>query len=207
MLCALFLALGPNGIHPSNADDTPVAPSEAAPGASAAAAVPSRVIDFEKLETIDNKVYEQVTVRKIEPDSLLIEHRIGIARISLFDLPIKIQEQYEFDPDEAIEHYKQREAEQRALRKEMLLKRVEHQAAEEAKTREKNLERLAKAQWIPVRAKIVAIKGNNALAHVDRVVIVPTRTKTVFGVAERHHRRGPVVKSECWKILDRLHLA
>jgi hypothetical protein len=140
-----------------------------------------RPIDFEKLETSDGKIYQRVTVRKIEPDSLLVEHLTGMARISLFDVSEEIQQHYEFDRDAAMAHYQARDAEQRALRKQMLLERVRLQAAEEAQTRRENLERRAKLEWVPVRARIVKIRGSDALAFIDRIVLKETRTKTVFG--------------------------
>lgn len=156
-------------------------PSTPATRGDAKTAPPSRIIHFEVLETTDNRVYQQVTVRKAEPDSLLIEHLSGIVRVSLFDLSEEIQTRYHFDRDAAIEHYKRREAEQRAMRKQLLLERVRQQAIEEGETRQQNLERLAKAEWIPVRAKILAVDKGNALAIVDRIVMKPTRTKTALG--------------------------
>ena len=153
--------------------------SGTAPGETTDA--PSRVIQFEKLETTDNKVYEQVTVRKIEPDSLLIEHLNGVARVSMFDLSEEIQKHYEFDRDAAIEHYKRREAEQRAIRKQLFFERIRQQAADEAELRLQNLERQAKMEWIPVRAQIVTVSDGNALAYVDRIVMVPTYTKSALG--------------------------
>lgn len=188
---ALIFMLGLHCALNSAADDSTTAPAKAKTGANAPAQTgsaagdttepPKRVIHFEKLETTDDKTYQQVTVRKIEPDSLLIEHLNGVARVSMFDLSEEIQKRYEFDRDAAIEHYKRREAEQRALRKQLLLDRVRQQAAEEAELRQQNLEREAKMKWIPVRANIVTVSDGNALAFVDRIVMVPTRNKNALG--------------------------
>jgi hypothetical protein len=191
LLTAMLVTLGLNSTHFSMAEQDQTAttstrpkttsPSEPADSSSEKAETLNRVIDFEKLETTDNKIYQKVTVRKIEPDSLLIEHLSGVARVSLFDLSEEIQKHYEFDHDAAIEHYKRRQSFQRAMRKKLLLDRVRQQAVEEAEVRQQNLERLAKTEWIPVRAKIVFVKNGNALALVDRIVMKPTRGKTALG--------------------------
>ena len=174
------------------ADDSSAATSAAAQtGAPATAAAVEnsksgseaggRVIHLEKLETKDGKVYTQVTVRKTEPDSLLIEHSNGLASISLFDVSEEIQERYHFDHEAAIEAYKRREAEQRAVRRKLFHDRIRQQAAEEAEKRQENLERRAKMEWLPVRAKILTVRDGGALAIVDRIVMRPTRTINAFG--------------------------
>ena len=112
LLTAMLVTLGLNSTQFSMAEQDQTAttstrpettsPSEPAVSSSEKAEPLNRVIDFEKLETTDNKIYQKVTVRKIEPDSLLVEHLSGIARVSMFDLSEKIQKHYEFDRDAAI---------------------------------------------------------------------------------------------------------
>lgn len=63
-------------------------------------------MDFARLETTNGKVYEQVKVRKIDPDGIAIMHDAGLAKVMFENLPKELQTAYGFDPVKAIEHRK-----------------------------------------------------------------------------------------------------
>lgn len=62
---------------------------------------------FDKLETLNGKVYEKVEVRKIEPDGISIIHDAGTAKVMFENLPKALQDAYQFDPGKAAEHREQ----------------------------------------------------------------------------------------------------
>jgi len=165
------------GVTCARAQESPSTPATE----TTATAKTGAAFDFESLATLDGKIYRQAIVRKVEPDSLLVEHAGGLARVSLFDLTEEIQQRYHFDHDQAMAHYKQREAEQRALRKQLFFERIRQDAEAEAEARQEALENTVAADWIPVRASIVSLHGDDALARVDRIILRPTRTINAFG--------------------------
>lgn len=62
---------------------------------------------FDKLQTLNGKVYEKVEVRKIEPDGISIIHDAGTAKVMFENLPKALQDAYQFDPGKAAEHREQ----------------------------------------------------------------------------------------------------
>ncbi len=53
---------------------------------------------------VDGVLYEQVEVREITPESVVIRHRRGIGSIPLQNLPPALQERFAYDPDAAAAH-------------------------------------------------------------------------------------------------------
>ena len=77
-----------------------------------------------ELVTLDGKFYQDVTIRKVEPDGLSILHKSGTAKVPFEQLPGSIQEKYGYSAEAAAEHRKQladaqraREAAEKAARK------------------------------------------------------------------------------------------
>jgi hypothetical protein len=60
--------------------------------------------EFARLETTNGKVYEQVKVRKIEPDGISIIHDTGVAKVLFGKLSPDLQTAYGYDPAKAQEH-------------------------------------------------------------------------------------------------------
>jgi len=67
-----------------------------------------------ELVTLDGKFYQDVTIRKVEPDGLSILHKSGTAKVSFEQLPASMQEKYGYDAEAAAAH---RKAEAEAQRK------------------------------------------------------------------------------------------
>lgn len=53
------------------------------------------------LTTVTGKVYEEVTISKVDPDGLKIMHSGGIAKVKFSDLNTELQEKYGYDPSAA----------------------------------------------------------------------------------------------------------
>jgi len=138
-------------------------------------------IDYERLATTDGEVYFNVKIRKIEPDSLIVEHRNGAARISFFDLPDEIRDSYGFDADRAMAHYKARDERLRALRKQQFHEKLlaDAKLAEAAKLEAH--ENDVRQNWIPARARIIEVGPAGALAYVERITMERQPTKTALG--------------------------
>lgn len=56
---------------------------------------------FPVLKTTDGKEYKTVTVTRVDPDSLKIEHEDGAASVPLANLPEDLQKRFNFDPHRA----------------------------------------------------------------------------------------------------------
>ncbi len=140
-----------------------------------------RGIDYERLVTIKGDVFFDVRIRNIEPDSLIVEHRNGAARVSLFDLPDEIRDSYGFDPDRAMAHYKARDERLRALRKQQLQAKLLAEAEMAKTARREAHEDDIRQNWISARARIIEIGPDGALAYVDRITMERQPTKTALG--------------------------
>lgn len=57
--------------------------------------------EFAKLETTNGRVYEHVTVRKIEPDGISIMHADGSAKIVFEQLPEDVRRSLGYDPEKS----------------------------------------------------------------------------------------------------------
>ena len=85
---------------------------------------------FEKLETTKGKVYENVTVRKVEPDGLSIMHESGTAKVAFEHLSDELKTAFGYDEGKAAEH---REAQAEKDRHNELAMLAEEAAAASAK--------------------------------------------------------------------------
>jgi len=89
---------------------------------------------MEKFTTLDGKVYEDVTVKSVDPLGMSITHRNGSRRIPYKELPAEMQELYQFNQDEALKKLK-REA-LRRKQYELALAAAERARAERGGKRE-----------------------------------------------------------------------
>ena len=60
-----------------------------------------------ELVTLDGKLYQGVTIRKVEPDGLSILHAAGTAKVPFEKLSTELREKYGYDETAAAEHQKQ----------------------------------------------------------------------------------------------------
>lgn len=67
-----------------------------------------------ELVTLDGKFYQDVTIRKVEPDGLSIVHKAGTAKVPFEKLPESMQEKFGYNADAAAAHRKQLADAQRA---------------------------------------------------------------------------------------------
>ena len=63
---------------------------------------------FERITTVDGKIYDKVNVKKIDPDGLLVDFMpkdggFGTAKIKFRNLPPALQQRYAYDPARATE--------------------------------------------------------------------------------------------------------
>ncbi len=148
---------------------------------AASAALEPKGQHYERLETTKGVIYTDCTVVSLEPDSMVVQHTNGVARISFFDLPKDIQDRYGFDPVAAVEHYEKRFEAQRELRKVMVQEKLRYEAEQAAAERRKDLNQEVEARWIAVRARITTLKKEGAVAWCDRVAFIRTKTRSKLG--------------------------
>lgn len=54
--------------------------------------------------TVGDEVYEEVSVREVNPETVVILHRGGLSSLPLKTLPENLQERFDYDPDKANAH-------------------------------------------------------------------------------------------------------
>jgi hypothetical protein len=52
-------------------------------------------------KTIDGKEYKNVTVRRVEPDGLVLKSKSGISKVYFVELPKEVQERFHYDAEKA----------------------------------------------------------------------------------------------------------
>jgi len=137
--------------------------------------------DFATLETKDGTVLHKCFVSRVETDGLVVRHSGGVAHVSFFDLPPDIQKKYDFDPVTALKDYKSRIAIDRSRRKQMLLETEKQKAAEVRVLAELELYEIAKREWIPAEATIIAKREKGFFARARKIVLVPTKVISKLG--------------------------
>jgi hypothetical protein len=53
------------------------------------------------LKTIEGKEYKNVTVKRVEPDGLVLSSKSGIAKVYFTELPKDVQQRFNYDPEKA----------------------------------------------------------------------------------------------------------
>lgn len=85
------------------------------------------------LLSLKGVLYEEVTVRKVEPDGLSIMHKNGATKVLFKDLPLDVRQKYDYDEKKAEEYAKsmaeqqQRVAAAENAKEQERLARAEHQ--------------------------------------------------------------------------------
>jgi hypothetical protein len=93
------------------------------------------------LKTIEGKEYKNVTVKRVEPDGLVLSSKSGIAKVYFTELPKDVQQRFNYDPEKAAAY----SAEQNAAL-EQARKQQEEALRLKAEATQKNNEQLSKEQ-------------------------------------------------------------
>jgi hypothetical protein len=140
-----------------------------------------------ELVTLDGKFYQDVTIRKIEPDGLSIVHKAGTAKVPFEQLPGSIQEKYGYTPEAAAEHRKQLADAQRAreaTEKAALDKKAKAAAAQTAADADKefaaNVEKAAKmVDMSAFQDSKIGLIGNIRVGSLRTVPVKSTLGSTI----------------------------
>jgi uncharacterized membrane protein YgcG len=89
-------------------------------------------------KTIDGKEYKNVTVRRVEPDGIVLTSKSGISKVYFAELPKEVQERYHYDPEKAAAYSAEVNAAQEQARKQQ-----EEAMRQKAEATQKNNEQLA----------------------------------------------------------------
>lgn len=137
---------------------------------------------YDELTLRDGSVYEKCRVIRADPDALLVEHSRGMARLSLFELPVTVQEEWGFDPFKATEHFKAEAARQRGLRWRLFWERQEYESEQARQQDEERLLATAAREWIPVEATVLQrLEDGSLVARCQQVTFKKTKTKSTLG--------------------------
>ena len=137
---------------------------------------------YDKLTLRDGSVFEKCRVIRADPDALLVEHSRGMARLSLFELPASVQEEWGFDPFKATEYFKAETARQRELRWRMFWERQQYESEQAQQEDEQRLMATAAREWVPVEATVLKrLEGGSMVASCKRVTFKKTKTKSTLG--------------------------
>jgi hypothetical protein len=134
-----------------------------------------------ELVTKKGEIFRKVTVMRVDADALLVRHEGGMARVSLFDLGPELQARYDFDPIEALKRYQADLAVQREQRQTAVLEAEKRRAAAIRAEAERERFEVAKDEWAPVEAEVLAIRDEGALLRASRIVLVPTQVRSTLG--------------------------
>jgi hypothetical protein len=107
-------------------------------------------------KTIDGKEYKNVTIKRVEPDGLILSGKSGISKVYFTELPKDVQQRFGYDADRAREYaaeqnkgleeaQKQQVEQMRQSEQEMLKKNNESRKGEDAFQQWKNAQSLQDA--------------------------------------------------------------
>jgi len=91
------------------------------------------VIRADDFKTIDGKEYKNVTVRRVEPDGIVLITSVGISKVYFTELPKEVQERFHYQPDKAAAYATQQAANYAALQRQQ-----EEAMRQQAETKERN---------------------------------------------------------------------
>jgi hypothetical protein len=61
------------------------------------AALSASVVLADDFKTIDGKEYKNVTVKRVEPDGIVVSSKSGISKVYFTELPKEVQQRYGYD--------------------------------------------------------------------------------------------------------------
>ena len=68
-------------------------------------------------KTIDGTEYKNVTVKRVEPDGIVLSSKSGISKVYFTELPKDVQERFHYDPEKATAYSGEQNAAQEQVRK------------------------------------------------------------------------------------------
>jgi hypothetical protein len=146
-------------------------------------------VKLDHLVTLDGKVYQAVTIRKVEPDGLSIVHEAGTAKVPFEKLPEELQEKYGYDEAAAAEHRKRvAEAQRRqdAADKTASEKRKKEAAAQAATEADKDFaEKLQKAAKM-VRIEAFQDSQIGLIGDIEEATLTAEPVKSTLGTTVGH---------------------
>jgi hypothetical protein len=92
-------------------------------------------------KTIEGREYKNATVKRVEPDGIVLSSSSGIAKVYFTELPKEVQERFHYDPEKAAVYSTEQNANLEALRKQQ-----EEAQRQKAEVTQKNSEQFAKEQ-------------------------------------------------------------
>ena len=138
---------------------------------------------FGVLRTDEGVEYRNVKVVRVEPDSLIIQHDDGMARVPLFDLSPEIQARFAFDPFKGMKHFKEETQRQRELRWRLFWEGERYKAEQMEKEERARIIESAKLNWVPVEASVLRRVPDGVLARCRRVVLFPPSRRVPWSFA------------------------
>src|SRR5438132_1598877 len=92
-------------------------------------------------KTTDGKEYKNVTVKRVEPDGIVLSSKSGISKVYFTELPKEVQQRFNYDPEKATAYSAEQNASLEQLRKQQ-----EEAMRQKADVTQKNNQQLAKDQ-------------------------------------------------------------
>src|SRR5260370_41507422 len=71
------------------------------------------VVGAEDFKTIEGKEYKNVTVKRIEPDGIVLSSSSGISKVYFTELPKEVQERFHYDAEKGDEYSRKQNEEQK----------------------------------------------------------------------------------------------
>jgi hypothetical protein len=102
----------------------------------------------EDVITLTRKEYKNATVKRAEPDGIVIQDAAGIVKVPFTDLPASYQEKYGYDPEKAAQYSAALAKQQEELRSrsaEAALKLRERRKQQEREEREKSADEVTRS--------------------------------------------------------------
>jgi hypothetical protein len=99
-------------------------------------------------KTNDGKEYKNVTVRRVEPDGIVLTTNFGISKVYFTELPKEVQERFHYDPQKATDYSVQQNAALEQAQKQQAAAMQEMQ--QKADARQKTLQNVGKQQALQI---------------------------------------------------------
>jgi hypothetical protein len=144
---------------------------------------------LDSLVTLDGKVYQSVTIRKVDPDGLSILHEAGTAKVPFEKLPEELREQYGYDEAAAAEHRKQvAEAQRKQDAAERTATEKRKNAAAKAAAAEADKEFAEKVQRAAKMVRIEAFQDSKIglIGDIEEGTLISQAVKSTLGSTVGH---------------------
>src|SRR6266516_6010565 len=123
------------------------------------------VVLADDFKVIDGKEYKNVTVRRVEPDGIVLISSSGISKVYFTELPKEVQARFHYDAAKSAAYSAQQTATQAAFQKQQ--EELQRKLAEEAQKNEQNRLRTA-AAFVPQRGQPIEVISHGAQVDITR---------------------------------------